>query len=186
MLSKMQIDAALPKVSTGLAQYQKIQELFGQKNRTVANNVDFQNRFNVFYRVRRNENWRRIYFSLMEEARNENFSFRKILALLIQETNSFEASFASKMAATINPELPVIDKFVLQNAGLCLPAYNAQNRAEKINSIYNSLRKSLDEFLISENGEYLVSAFDSVYKISNISNMKKLDLALWKTREVRK
>ena len=51
----------------------------------------------------------------MEIAKRDELKFDVVLDLLHQETNRYEASFASKLIATINPSMPVIDSIVLKN-----------------------------------------------------------------------
>lgn len=182
-LSKAQIDAALPEISTGLRQYQEIQKRFAQNDKTSENKALFRKRFNAFYRVRRNADWQEVFFSLMEKSKNETLSFQQVLTTLHQETKRYEASFASKLVATINPELPVIDKFVLQNMGLSLPSYSARERASRILQVYSDLQNNFDKCLKSETGRYLVNAFKSMYPDAKITEVKMLDLVLWKTRK---
>lgn len=182
-LSKIQIDTVLPKISTGLSQYQEIQRWFAKKDKTPDQDALFRKRFNAFYRVRRNANWRKAYFALMEEAEKEALSYQQVLDILRQETTRFEASFASKLVTTINPKLPVIDKFVLQNMGLSLPSYSVMDRADRILQVYVDLQSKFDECLQSETGRYLVNEFKSMYPDAKITEVKMLDLVLWKTRK---
>ena len=82
----------------------------------------FQTKFNDFYRVRRNQEFRKIFYEIFENSRyNQNINFEIVLTLIKNKTNRIEASFASKLIVTINPNLPVLDKFVLRNVNLKLP-----------------------------------------------------------------
>lgn len=100
----------------------------------------------------------------------------------MNRTSSLEASFSSKMLATINTDMPVLDKFVLENVNLKLPYNTAQNRFKKIVSIYDQLTEHFHEFKTTEENEYLIHKFSELYPDYNISNTKMIDLILWQTR----
>jgi hypothetical protein len=180
-LTRAQIDVALPRVATGLAQYQWLQQQFATNANAHTDSV-FRRRFNHFYRVRRNAVWRTSYFSLMGRARQETLQFHAVLDALRTATNRLEASFASKLIATINPALPVIDKFVLRNVGLRLPAQNIQDRTAAIIRVHSSLQASFHAYLQSEDGQYLVREFNKYYPNAGVTEVKMLDLVLWQTR----
>ena len=65
--------------------------------------------YDGFYRVRRNEEWRKYYFKLMQEMRSKDVSFGDILTSINKETGRIEASFSSKLLATINPNYLIWD-----------------------------------------------------------------------------
>jgi hypothetical protein len=180
-LTRAQIDAALPLVSTGLGQYQWLQRQF-IANHQIHEDANFRRRYNHFYRIRRNIAWQNTYFTLMDRARREALHFNAILDALRDATNRYEASFASKLIATINPLSPVIDKFVLQNVGLRLPPRNHPNRGTAIVRIYDALVEAFNTYLQTEDGQYLVNEFDRLYPEAGVSQIKMLDLVLWKTR----
>ena len=69
----------------------------------------------------------------------------------------WEKSFTSKLVATLYPDSPVIDRYVLQNVGL------AMNGREQILIGYNQLRDCVDAFLQAEMGQYLVAQFQQEY-----------------------
>lgn len=181
-LTRAQIDAALPQVAVGLAQYQWLQQQFAA-NVNAHGDATFRRRFNHFYRVRRNTVWQASYFALIGIARQQALQFNAVLDALRQATNRLEASFASKLIATINPTLPVIDKFVLKNVGLTLPAQNVPNRAAAIVRVHAALQDSFSAYLQSADGQYLVSEFNRRYPNAGITEVKMLDLVLWQTRD---
>ena len=83
----------------------------------VARSAEFQRKFNAFYRVRRNAEWRECCYRLFEQAKKEHFSFADIIGALLSETGNVEASFSSKMLATLDETKPIWDQYVLQNLG---------------------------------------------------------------------
>ena len=74
---------------------------------------DFQRAFNGYYRIRRNEKWRQHYYDLFAKAKTERFSFEQIITELYRLTGNVEASFSSKMLATIDASRSIRDEDVL-------------------------------------------------------------------------
>lgn len=118
-LTKEQIDCALLRVEDGLRKYLSLQDSL--ENVDVSKDQDFQKRFNHFYRIRRNRNWQSQFYKLLQEKKKKGVAFAYALKTINRNTGRLEASFASKLVATIHPDKPVIDKFVLDNADLKLP-----------------------------------------------------------------
>jgi len=143
---------------------------------------DFRRHFNRFYRVRRAESWRDAFYSLMGRALRERPGFPAVLALLHEATGRYEASFASKLVATLDPSKPVIDSIVLRNLGLHLPATNVADRAERICKVYDRVVECFSDFLRTDDGASLVSKFRRRFPDANITKVKMLDLVLWQTR----
>ena len=104
--------------------------------------------------------------------------FETILDRLYEITTQWEKSFTSKLVATLYPDSPVIDRYVLQNVGL------AMDGREQILAGYNQLRNCVDAFLQAETGQYLVAQFQQEYpQYPEITQVKMVDLVLWQTRE---
>ncbi len=183
-LSKIKIRKVLPLISDGLEKYLWIQKEF--KKRDVAKNSEFQRKFNGFYKVRRNEDWRKKFYSLLEKNKNTHIEFKDILMDLYKKTGRMEASFASKLIATVNPKMPVIDKIVFKNVGLKLPYTKKRNRHLIIKEQYEILIKKYLFFLKTKEGTYLVKEFNKKYPRVKITKIKMLDLVLWQTREKKK
>ncbi|VAW93945.1 hypothetical protein MNBD_GAMMA20-1475 [hydrothermal vent metagenome] len=175
-----QIDCALLRVESGLEKYLSLQDRL--KKIDVSNNREFQKRFNHFYRVRRNNDWQSQYYKILQEHKNKEISFADALKKIHKNTEWLEASFASKLVATVHPEKPVIDKFVLENADLKLPYPSAKDREIKIVSVYSDLETKFKDFLKTENGKYLVKQFQVKFPNAKITTIKMADLVLWQTR----
>jgi hypothetical protein len=118
-LEKAQIDTAVPRLNTGLNQYLWIQT--NRHTTDIRSNLLFRRRFNHFYRVRRGLEWQDHFFDLLESKKTKQTQFFEVLDALHKATNRYEASFASKLLATIDPSMPVIDSIVLRNLNLKLP-----------------------------------------------------------------
>lgn len=98
--------------SMGLDKYQFIMERV--KKTDLSTDADFQRTFNGFYIVRRNEKWRRIYYEYFEGVKAGTPTFESILTYLYECTGNIEPSFSSKMLATIFPDKPIWDRYVLK------------------------------------------------------------------------
>ena len=97
----------------------------------LINSIIYQRNYNYFYRVRRNTSWRQIYYSIFEQEKKSVPSFERIIREIWNKTGRVEASFSSKMVATIDPEMPVWDKYVLQN--LHIKIDGTKTKEERLN-----------------------------------------------------
>lgn len=179
VLDESSIDKCLDRLKDGLVKYLWIQSNFININ--VSQDIEFQRKFNHFYRLRRNELWRNEFYLLLEKSKNTKPSFETILLDLYKKTGRVEASFASKLAATVNPSLPIIDSVVLRNLGMKLPI-SPKNRFELIGKVYSEMEWRLNEILKSDIGIQAISKFQDRYPAADITNIKILDLILWQLR----
>ena len=119
----------------GLDKYAFIEQTFRKID--VSQDEDFQRIFNGFYTVRRNAEWRNAYYRLFEEMKQvDSADFDTILDEMYRQTGNVEASFSSKMLATLRPEMPIWDKYVVQNLGLKVPTQNDPMRLRKTKELY--------------------------------------------------
>ncbi len=144
---------------------------------------DYGRKFNYFYQVRRNLVWRKKFYALFYESRGKEVDFANILRTLFQNTEKIEASFASKMAATLNPDLPIIDRHVLSYIGRKLPSPNKgkEERIAAIIVLYEEMERTFKAFLKTDSGKHLLKRFRGEYPESTISEMKMLDFVLWQS-----
>ena len=90
--------------------------IINQLKRTdVSKDLLFQRTFNGFYIVRRNDAWRKVYYDYFENIKGESPTFSSIITHLYAHTGNIEPSFSSKMLATIFPEKPIWDQYVIKN-----------------------------------------------------------------------
>jgi len=185
-ITEPQVIRALPKIEKPLKKYLWLQERMGQL-RNPELDEEFCRAFSGFYRVRaRNTTWRRAYFSLLGEMRSSRSDFRTCLTRLHAATGRIEASFASKLLATLDPTLPVLDSVVLGHLGLRLPAWKKNNdRVEGAIAIYEELTNTIGAYLSSASGKRVVAAFRQYsddFRNAIVTDMKIVDLVLWQTR----
>lgn len=168
--------------SMGLDKYAEIME--AARERDVSSDASFQHAFNAFYRVRRNAEWRECYYTLFERAKKEQYSFADIIKCLYVETGNVEASFSSKMIATIDPEKPIWDQYVMQNLGLELKGKTPQERVDSAIHIYDQIEKWYQEYLLTDEAKQNIVEFDEWLPSYNwIPAIKKIDYLLWSKRE---
>lgn len=163
--------------SLGLPRY--IEIMAGNPNKS-----EFQRMFNGYYKVRRNEDWQKEYYAIFTEAKKnpENYTFERILKNLYEKTNKVEASFSSKMLATINPSKPIWDQYVLKNLGLQLKG-QGKERLEKAVELYSKIENWYNSYLNSSEGKENIRVFDLMLPdYALISNIKKIDCLLWAHR----
>jgi hypothetical protein len=179
-LTTDEIHTALGRMERGLDRYVWLQRHVRLCD--VSTNEEFQRSFSGFYRVRRNFQWRSAYFRLLETSKVKGIDFPQALKEINGRMGRIEASFVSKLVATLDPSKPVIDKFVLEHFELHLPRWGLSDRQTKTIDLYNDLCDKYSAFLQSPTGKIIRELFDSRYPCSEISELKKIDLVLWKTR----
>jgi hypothetical protein len=104
------------------------------------------------------------------------------LQAIHRSTRRIEASFSSKLVATLDPSKPVIDKFVLRCFELRLPYWGSAGRVENTIELYEKLCLKYDGFMTSPDGVRIRNMFDERYPNANIVDIKKMDLVLWQIR----
>jgi predicted DNA-binding protein YlxM (UPF0122 family) len=180
-MTKNQIERAIVNAGKGIAQYEAIMNIVNTVD--VSKDKEFQRLYNNFYRVRqRSTKWYREYYSLMELSKGNDVSFNVVLDTILKKTGNVEASFSSKLVATLNPERPVWDKYVLQNTKHHEPSPTDKSRVPLIKTTYRSISKWYETFLKSADGQLCVKIFDERMPSNKFTNLKKLDFVLWQTR----
>ena len=149
----------------------------------VSKDEEFQRVYNAFYRVRKNAAWRAQYYAFFKEVKNHNLDYRDILRYLYMASGNVEASFASKMAATLNPESPIIDQYVLQNLGISITGTGKEARLKSALQAYTQLRAWYGEYLSTQEAKDNIAMFDKMLpSYTWISDVKKIDYLLWAKR----
>ena len=100
------------------------------KNSSIVDDSEFQRKFNAFYRVRRGAEWRAVFYEIFAREKGSTPSFDTILNEIYQRTGNIEGSFTSKLLATINPNLPIWDQYVLKNLNLKMPICKGERKIQ--------------------------------------------------------
>ena len=164
----------------GIDKYIKIMELFTKVN--VSKDEEFQRKYNDFYKIRRNKQFRERYYSIIENSKKDKPSLIKVLDELYKFGN-LEVSFASKLLATIDPNLPVWDKYVLENFKISPPSRKLEKieRINQTNGVYESLKNKYKDLLEKDEGKLMIRIFNEYYP-NDISSIKKIDFIIWQLR----
>ncbi|HBX15921.1 MAG TPA: hypothetical protein DEF57_01270 [Candidatus Magasanikbacteria bacterium] len=180
-LTKKQIDSALQKLASSIDKYLWLQDNFSKFD--VSHDRTYQKKFNGFYKVRRNKGWRMWFYKIFEMKKKWKTDFNSVLLIIYLRTKKhFEVSFASKMAATFDPNSPVIDSVVLKNLGLKPVTSKTKNKWKEAGILHKKIVRFYNNFLASEKGKYLIAQFKKRYPNKKISKVKMLDFVLWQTR----
>jgi hypothetical protein len=142
---------------------------------------EFQRAFSSFYRVRRNEEWKRNFFDIFATvAQNRHCTFEQILTAVFHKNRQVEASFCSKMLATINPEKPIWDRLVcefISGHGITLTG-TPENKIDKAVELYGKIEKWYAENISQATD--LLRKFDQQFSAhSAIKPTKKIDFLIW-------
>ena len=151
----------------------------------VAEDREFQKAFTAFYRLRRNDAWRKYYFKLFEEQKKKenHTSFGEIQLRLFQHCGQIESSFSSKMLATFDPQMPIWDSYVLKNLGLKLKGTNKELRFSLAVVLYDNICSWYRDFLKTDEAKELLSLFDQAFpEFRDITDVKKIDFIIWALR----
>lgn len=168
--------------SLGLDKYANIMET--ARNKDVSLDTTFQHAFNAFYRVRRNAEWRECYYKLFERAKKEHYSFADVIGCLYVETGNVEASFSSKMIATIDDSKPIWDRYVIQNLGLELKGKTPREKVTNAAEIYCRIEDWYMKYLLTDEAKENIAIFDQMLPAYTwMSDVKKIDCLLWDKRE---
>ena len=168
----------LDRVEIGIDKYNWIMNRIHETD--VSSDAEFQKFFNGFYRMRqRPASFYKSYYTYLEKNKNnKNLTFEEVLNYLYQETGAIHASFSSKLIATVNPDMPIWDKFVLQNLGLRTPYHHEKDRLKKIISLY----QRICDWYKSDEALKKLEEFNCHFPDTDISDVKKIDFILWATR----
>ena len=158
MLDTPHIEAAIQKARHGIGQYLEIMTELSDTN--VAESREFQRKFNGFYRIRqRPAEWYRTYYGCMQECKalRPTPGFDDALDHLWKCPGRCEASFASKLVATLDPNRPVWDVRVLRNTGIVRPSSAARDKLAQAKKAYQAICSWYDQFLTSNAGAKLIA-----------------------------
>ena len=148
----------------------------------------FQKFFNRFFRVRRNQQWREQFYRIFEEAKPhaKEITFERILLDIYNSTGRTEASFASKLLASVNPDKPIWDSKVLAFFGLKPPLGTVGERHDAIVKIYGEIEDWYQKYLPTSDARKNLDIFNrQLPHYTWLSNVKKIDFMIWSNRNIR-
>lgn len=162
----------------------------------VATDKAYQKNFTNYYKVRRDREWLKAYYEYMEQHKNDkSISFEQILRYLyglphrVKKSSvhpdgiatSIEASFSSKMLATIDPNYPVWDSQVIRALGIRLEeSLCDEAKIRAYVQAYAELTTEIRSFLSTAEGRKCIAEFDLTFpNYTHLSPFKKIDFFLW-------
>lgn len=176
--------AAINRAKPGITKYLAIMDRVFVVD--VSADATFQTMFNGFYRVRQKPAaWYSAYFAIMQSLKASQPTFAVVLDALRAAlgNNVCEASFSSKLVATLDPWQPIRDKYVLANTGHKSPASTALEKFAQAKSGYASIASWYATFLSSKEGKRWIRVFnDNVDQYWRLTDLKKVDFILWQSR----
>lgn len=180
--SQVSIFSKLVARRADLARYRFVMEELSSGD--VRVNATYQRTFNGLYMVRRGTHWRGAFYDLLETNKHRHgLEFQYVLEELHKATGRIEASFASKLMATINPGLPVYDSWVRHNLSLPTRVGSAQPRIEHLCADYTTIQELYEAMIASPSFGDLRLGFDEALpEFSDITDVKKLDFMFWQAR----
>ena len=166
-----------------LDNYNYIINTINNKNIDISKDEEFQKTFDAFFKVRRDEKWRREYYNYFQKVKNnKDIKFEEILNHLKDSTGNIEASFSSKLLATINPNMPIWDQFVLKYYDIKIEDNNPKERIKDITEKYYEIIEKENEELQKEDIKEAIKQFREDFKEYNLSDIKILDFMIWSNR----
>ena len=124
----------------------------------------------------------------MQELRDsKEFDFIKVCSVLhnfvsLRGYKTLQFSFATKMANTIDENLPIYDSEVASMFGFRAP-YNYKAfdiRLSEYLEFYEKLKSDYDEFQKSDEVQHVFHSIESVFpNMKKMSVIKKLDFIIW-------
>lgn len=152
----------------------------------VSKDNEFQRKFKYFYKIRQKSKvFYDNYFCFLEENKTKvNIDFEIALRFIYDKTNEIHKSFCSKLVSVINPDKPLIDKFVLKNLGY-KDNYYGLTKEEQIKQwtkIYDSIINWYSDFLLSAEAKIWLNLFKSTFPNAILTDVKKIDFILFNIR----
>lgn len=176
------IFAMLAKRGCDLERYART--LANLKRTDVSADTDYQRDFNALYGLRRNALWRGTFYWMLESCKAcPEVDFGEVLMELLEKTGRVEASFASKLIATVNPKRAIYDSIVRENLGIPSRTYGSSRRIERLCEDYEAIQLHHEKQIEAQAYRSLRGRFDREFpKFQHFSDLKVLDLMIWQAR----
>jgi hypothetical protein len=167
------------------------------KNSSAVENKLFQFVFRSFYRLDNaglTDEFKQKYFGLLEAARDREPNIKDICKALFdiknkKGSNSLQFSFATKLANTVNPKLPIYDSEVAKIYGYKSPLQykTFDQRIENLLQFYDFLVKDYSDIIRNDSLKKTLDTFDNKFPnySGKLSENKKIDSILWSAGKLR-
>ena len=170
-----------------VATYRLIRRTVATSDLMVQESEPVRRRFNAYYGVRGNADWRARFYERFEAAKASPLSspelFEDILVRLEADTGRVEASFASKLVATLRPESPIIDSVVRAWLARQVAAPPFGGGVGPALAYYRWLNDVLSEAATSSQARAWDAVFADAFPVETggepVSATKQLDFLIW-------
>lgn len=177
-----EVVAAIEKAKPGISKYLAIMDRLYSVN--VSTDADFQRMYNGFYKMgQKPQDWYAAYYELLEKSKGSRPSFKAVIEYNYAKFQRCEASFSSKLVATLDPWKPIWDKYVIENVNPDADE-GAVTKIDVAIARYAEIQQWYSSFLQTDDGKRWVGLFNQNVPIYfRISDIKKVDFILWQMRE---
>jgi len=170
-----------------VATYLLIRRTVAASNLQEQDAEPVRRRFNAYYGVRRNAAWRSLFYARFEAAKTSSLApaalFEDLLAGIQADTGRVEASFASKLVATLRPDSPIIDSVVRGWLARRLTPPPFGGGVTAAVAYYRWLEDVFDEAAASPEAKAWGSVFAATFPLepgeAPVSAAKQLDFLIW-------
>lgn len=168
-------------IVVGAAKYDFLMKRFNKTD--VSIDDEFQRKFTGFYRIRRSKDeFLCKYYEYMESLKGKNVTFKEIINRVHLFKGTIEPSFSSKMFATLNPNMPVWDQYVLANAKISTPR-PYEVTIDKCVMTYQKVVDFYVDLLNTDISKEMIQLFDEkLPRYKHFTPIKKIDLMFWQKR----
>lgn len=163
-------------------------EIMREVNTPLFCSSSFRKLYNGFYRLRQKPvDWYDAYYDIFQRCKENPMTFREVLTEMYETTGEIHASFCSKLIATLNPNKPIWDQYVLQWLGINLN--DPKDKYDRIDYYVGIYEQIENEYLAHLNDRNIRDAFAEFNRLAphgvNLTEVKKLDFMLWSNRSDR-
>lgn len=171
------------KKALSLDKYISIREIVDKNDIEEISNIDgFQKTFNYFFKVRKDDEWRKKFYNYFKDVvHNKDITFKEILLHISYEKN-IETSFSSKMLASINPEMPIWDKYVKKYFNIVVNRNDLNYGIDYMVKKYEELIEKVKEELAKPEIKEAIDEFKKEFGEYNLTDVKILDFIIWSNR----
>ena len=171
--------AALLTVRRRVEQYAWL--LHALESRDISEDRHFRRAWLNHFKLRdKDREFCRFCTRWLEAHKGRRVSFEQALLDLYYRFGVLDPASASKLAATIDPGLPVWDAQILGSLGIRPYALEKSGRrVEKTLEAYEKLELWYRRYLSSRDGRMAVQVFDEIYPGTGFDPVKKADFTIW-------
>ncbi len=102
---------------------------------------------------------------------------------MFQQCGQTDSSISSKVLATIGPNKPIWDSYVLKNLKLKLKGKNKEDHLPAAVVLYDNICNWYRNYLQTDEARDMIEMFDQTFpESSHITQIKKIDFIIWALR----